>query len=118
LPLSGHGAPTEPSQPDKVVGKIGQAYLHSCAPTVRGGKDAFDPRSHPGAGRAAEGDVAWHLLAFGLLALELRSETAAREQGLVGSGAVDGVGPDIAGRVIAIEHRAELAAIINSLVTV
>jgi hypothetical protein len=44
-----------------------------------------DPRSHPGTGSVAAGDVVLHLLAPGFLALELRPEAAALEQGRVAS---------------------------------
>ena len=67
-----------------------------------------DPRSHPGTGSVAAGDVVLHLLAPGFLALELRPEAAVREQGQVGGRAVGGIGPHIAGGVVAIEHRAKL----------
>ena len=46
-------------------------------------------------------------------ALELRLQTAALEQGQIGRRTIGGVGPHIAGGVVAIEHRAELAAVIG-----
>jgi hypothetical protein len=47
----------------------------------------------------------------------LRPQTAAVEPGQIGCGAVGGVGPHIAGGVVAIEHRAKLAAIISPVFT-
>jgi len=61
----------------------------------------------PHAGGIAAGDVRRHLLAPGLLALELRPEAAALEQSQVRRRAIGGIGPHIAGRVAAIEHGAD-----------
>src|SRR5262245_18185636 len=73
----------------------------------------LDLRPHPGTGGVVEGNVVRHHLAPGLIALELRPETAALEQGQVGRRAVGGVGPYITGGVVTIEHLAELAAVIG-----
>ena len=78
-----------------------------------GGKDMLDPRAHPGAGGIAADDVRRHRLAAGLFALELRPQPTALEECQVGGRAVGGIGPHIAGGVVAIEHRAELAAVIS-----
>ena len=45
--------------------------------------------------------------------MELRPQPTALEQCQVGGRAVGGIGPHIAGGVVAIEHRAELAAVIS-----
>jgi hypothetical protein len=82
-------------------------------PAFLGGKDVLDPRAHPGAGGVAAGDVGRHLAAARLFALELRLETAALEQVEVGSRTVGSVGPHIAGGVVAVEHRTELATVIG-----
>jgi hypothetical protein len=66
-----------------------------------------------GTGGVTAADVHRHLFAARLFALELRFETAALEQHQVGRRAVGDVGPDIADGVVAVEHRAELAAIIG-----
>ena len=46
-------------------------------------------------------------------ALELWPQAAALEQGQVGRRAVGGIGPHIAGGVVVIKHRTELAAIMR-----
>ncbi len=63
--------------------------------------------------RAAARDVGWHLPTPWLLAPELRRQAAPLLEGQVRRRAIGGVGPYIACRVVAVEHRAELAAIIG-----
>ena len=117
------GSSLKPGQAGEVVDEIGHADLGAGADhadgahdqpeaAFLGGEDMLDPRAHPGAGGIAAGDVRRHLASSGLLALELRLEAAALEQGQVRRRAIGGIGPHIAGGVVAIEHRAELAAVI------
>jgi hypothetical protein len=54
-----------------------------------------------------------HLFASGFLALELRLEAAALKQDQIGGRAIGGVGSDIAGGVVTIEHCGELATVIS-----
>ena len=82
-------------------------------PAFLGGEDVLDARAHPGPGGIAAGDMRRHLLAPRLFALELRLQPAAVEQGQVGRRAVGGVGPHLAGGVVAIEHGAELTAVVS-----
>src|SRR5262249_22260569 len=64
-----------------------------------------------GAGGVAAGDVRQHFPASRLFPLKLRRQAAALEQGQIGRRTVGGIGPHLTGRVVAIEHRAELAAL-------
>jgi hypothetical protein len=54
-----------------------------------------------------------HLLASGFFAPELWPQAAVLEQGQIGRRAVGRVGPHIAGGVVVIKHRTELAAIMR-----
>jgi hypothetical protein len=78
-----------------------------------GGEDVLDARAHAGSGCIAARDMGRHLLASGLLALKLCPQTAALEETQIGRRAVGGIGPYIAGGVVAIEHCAELAAVMR-----
>jgi hypothetical protein len=120
----GRSSAVEPGQSGKVVGKIGEADFDAGAddadgaydepePAFLGGEDMLDARAYPGAGGVAPGDVRRHLLASGFFALELRLQTMALEQGQIGRRTIGGVGPHLARSVVAVEHRAELAAVIS-----
>jgi hypothetical protein len=118
------GSSAEPGQPGEVASQVGQADLDPGAedangahdepePAFLGGEDVLDARAYPGAGGVAAGEVRRHPLASGFFALELRLQTMALEQGQVGRRMIGGVGPHLARSVVAVEHRAELAAVIS-----
>jgi hypothetical protein len=121
---SGCSSPIEPGQAGEVVGEVCEADPDAGAhhadgahdepqPAFLGGEDVLDPRAHSGPGGVAADEVRRHRRAAGLFALELRRQPAAVEPGQVGRRAVGGVGPDITGGVVAVEHRAELAAVVS-----
>jgi hypothetical protein len=72
-----------------------------------------NPRPHPDTGSIAAGDVVRHFLAPGFFALELWPGAAAHEQGEIGGRAIGCIGSHVAGGVIAVEYRAELAAVMR-----
>jgi hypothetical protein len=82
----------EQSQPREVVGEVSQGNFDAGAEDANGAhdqtksaflgrEDALDAGSHPSASNVAAGDVRRHLATPRLLALELRCQTAALEQG-------------------------------------
>jgi hypothetical protein len=110
----GRGSGIEPGQP----GEVGQADFDLDAHHTNGAYEEHETvfldgkrRAQPEAARGrAAGDMNRHLLASRLFTLELRSATAALEQGQIEGRAVGGVVPNITGSVVAVKRRTELTA--------
>src|SRR5512132_3904295 len=77
------------------------------------GEDVLDARAHSGSRRIAASDVRRHRLASGLGPLKFWDQAVLLEQGEVVGRAIGGVGPDRAGGVGVIEHRAKLGAVMG-----
>ena len=120
----GRGLSVEPHQSAEVVSEIGQpdadlgadhtdSAHNEAEPAFLGGENMLDARAHPGAGGIAAGAMCRHWSASRLFPLELRLQPTAVEQRQIGRRAVGGVGPHLAGGIVAVEHGAELAAVIR-----
>lgn len=119
----GRGSPLDPDQAAHVVGEVGERdarggadradAAHDRAPAaLPGGEHMLDQAAPPCPGRLAATDGRRHRPSAWLGALELGHEAAPVERFHIGPAAMGGVGPDPAGRVVRIEHRAELAAVV------
>ena len=113
-----------PGQSGEVVGEIGETDLcprpddadganDEAEAVLLGSEDVLDARADAGPIGIASGNLGWHRLAAWLLVLELGAQAPPRQQDQVRLGSVGAIRLDGSRRVLAVEHLAELRAVMG-----